>query len=341
MYSKDQIERIKQRVNLAELAASYGYAIDGKTGYSRTSLRMKHHGKKIIVATDRKDGHGVFFYVGSDSGGGSAIDFVMLEEGVNLGQACGKLEHWLNIPSASDVPKGMRIPKPEPIARDRAKVIAEWEGMHPYDSGYLKERGLSKETIALFADHIRNGGKFNNTCFFHEDESGITGFEVKNRSGFTGFAGGGEKALFQCRVGEAQLLDCIVITESAIDAMSYYQLHPAEGLYLSIAGGLNPTQPELLRRTLQQYPYANIYIATDNDLPTPEHPVPEGEHYYEIIRDLCPPTATVIRTSPPEPYKDWNDVLTGTPRTPKGEGHSHTDRITHKRSTAKEREPAH
>ena len=80
MYSEEQIERIKQRVNLAELAASYGYVIDGKTGYSRTSLRMGNHGRKIIVATDRKDGHGVFFYV-DGSGGGSAIDFVMREEG--------------------------------------------------------------------------------------------------------------------------------------------------------------------------------------------------------------------------------------------------------------------
>ena len=212
--------------------------------------------------------------------------------------------------------------------------------MQPYHSGYLEERGLSQETIALFADHIRTGGKYNNTCFLHEGETGITGFEVKNRGGFTGFAGGGEKALFQCRVGESEPLERIVIAESAIDAMSYYQLHPAEGLYLSIAGGLNPTQPELLRKTLARYPNATIYIAKDNDLPTSQHPQPEGEHYYEIIRDLCPPTATVKRASPLEPYKDWNDVLNNKPRTPKNDGHGHTERIIRKRSTAKQQEPA-
>jgi Toprim-like len=123
--------------------------------------------------------------------------------------------------------------------------------------------------------------------------------------------------------------------------MSYYQLHPAEGLYFSIAGGLNPTQPELLRRTLKQYPQATIYIATDNDLPTEQHPQPEGEHYYEIIRDLCPPTATVKRAKPPEPYKDWNDVLNNKPRTPSSDDHSHAVRITNKRNTQKDREPAH
>jgi hypothetical protein len=195
MYSEDQIERIKQRVKLAELAASYSYAIDGKTGYSRTSLRMKHHGKKIIVATNRKDGHGVFFYV-DGSGGGSAIDFVMLEEEINFGQACAKLEHWLNIPSDSLIPKGMRIRKPDPIGRNRARVIAEWEGMQDYHSGFLEERGLSRESIALFSSHIRNGGKFNNTCFLHENETGITGFEVKTEAALPALPGEGRRRCF-------------------------------------------------------------------------------------------------------------------------------------------------
>ena len=173
----------------------------------------------------------------------------------------------------------------------------------------------------------------------HEDENGVTGWEVKNK-GFTGFVGGGEKALFICRVGEARDTEeqRIIIAESAIDAMSCYQLNPSDGIYISIAGGLNKTQPELMRRTLAQYPRARIFIATDNDLPTPEKPEPEGEHYYEVISKLCPPTATVIRVRPPEPYKDWNDKLTGRPRQPKP---GHVQNIIAARSSAKEHERLH
>ena len=210
--------------------------------------------------------------------------------------------------------------------------------MKPCLAGYLEGRGLSPSTIALFAEHIRTDER-GNTCFLHEDENGVTGWEAKNK-GFTGFAGGGEKALFMCRVGEARDKggQRIIITESAIDAMSCYQLHPSDGIYISIAGGLNKTQPELLRRTLAQYPHARIFIATDNDLPTEQHPKPEGEHYYEVISKLFPPTATVIRARPPEPYKDWNDRLTGRPRQVKP---GHAQNILAARSRASELELQH
>jgi hypothetical protein len=61
MYCKEQIERMKRDTSLPELAASYGYALDEKAS-CRTSLVMRHHGNKIIVATG-EDGHGIFFDV--------------------------------------------------------------------------------------------------------------------------------------------------------------------------------------------------------------------------------------------------------------------------------------
>ena len=70
------------------------------------------------------------------------------------------------------------------------------------------------------------------------------------------------------------------------------------------------------------------------------HVCAQTPHLPEIIRDLCPPTATVIRAKPLEPYKDWNDVLNDKPRTLKNDGHSHTERIIRKRSGTKVQEPA-
>lgn len=335
----DELERFKREIDLAELASFYGYRLHGRP--SRTSLKMKNEGSTIIVAVDDKDGHGVFFEVLGEAGG-SVIDFVKWQKNCNLGYARKYLREYTGQHSFS-FPTAQRGFKLVPIKRDRAKVIAEWEGLQPYKPGYLEGRGLSPDTIAQFAAHMRTGGAYNNTYFLHEDETGITGFEVKNRGGFTGFAGGGEKALFMCRIGEARDTEeqRIIIAESAIDAMSCYQLNPSNGIYLSIAGGLNDTQPELLRRTLAQFPHARIFIATDNDLPTKERPIPEGEHYYEVISKLCPPTATVIRARPQEPYKDWNDKLTGKPRQPKKGELSHVARIGETRSAVTEREHQH
>ena len=231
----DELERFKREVDLVELASFYGYRLHGRP--SRTSLKMKNEGSTIIVAVDDKDGHGVFFEV-LGVAGGSVIDFVKWQKGVNLGYA--------------------------------RKALREYTG--------------------------------------------------------------------EARDTEEQR---IIIAESAIDAMSCYQLNPSDGIYLSIAGGLNETQPELLRRILAQFPHARIFIATDSDLPTKERPIPEGEHYYEVMCGLCPPTATVIRARPPEPYKDWNDKLTGKPRQPKKGELSHVARIGETRSAATGREHTH
>ncbi len=333
MHDDDELERFKRTVDLAELASSYGYQLDGRQ--CRTSLRMKNAGSIIIIATS-EDRHGIFFDVQGNASG-SVVDFVMWQKGCNLGYARKYLREYTGQHSFS-FPTVQRPFKLEPVTRDRAGVMAKWERTKPYRAGYLEGRGLPPSTIVLFSDHIRTDER-SNACFLHEDETGITGFEVKNK-GFTGFAPGGEKGLFMCRIGEARDTEeqRIIIGESAIDAMSCYQLNPSDGIYISIAGGLNKTQLELLRRTLAQYPHARIFIATDNDLPTPEKPEPEGEHYYEVISRLCPPTATVIRARPPEPYKDWNDKLTGRPRQPKP---AHVQNLIAARNSAREHERQH
>ncbi len=69
--------------------------------------------------------------------------------------------------------------------------MAAWERMQPYRPGYLEGRGLNPRTIARFAGCIRTDGR-SNACFLHQDDNGISGYEVKNK-GFTGFVGGGTK----------------------------------------------------------------------------------------------------------------------------------------------------
>jgi Toprim-like/Protein of unknown function (DUF3991) len=293
MFSKEEIERIKRETSLPELAASYGYAMDEKAS-CRTSLVMRHHGNKIIVATG-EDRHGIFFDV-HGSASGSVIDFVMWQEGVNFGKACQTLSERITAPRLSLRTPARTFATPPPITRDRAGVVLAWERMKPYKPGYLEERGLHPRTLARFAGCIRTDER-NNACFLHQDDNGISGYEVKNK-GFTGFAGGGTKALFTCRVGE-QAGDplMIAIAEIAIDIMSYYQLHPADGLYVSIGGAMSPEQQAQLAALLTRHPQAVVIIATDKDK--------DGEKYADFIRTVRP---DADRAEPPI-GKDWNDSL--------------------------------
>lgn len=288
----EELEKFKSEINLAELAAAYGYELVRKES-CKTSFVMKHPAEvsKIVVATDSKDGHGVFFDVHNRTSG-SVIDFVMYRENVNLGHARKILRNYLN----GERPAEVQFTRPEATSRDQVRLFAIWQTMRLYRGSYLEERGLTPETIAAFSEHIRTDRR-GNTIFRHDSEKGLTGWEAKNAD-FTGFSGAGKKALFIRQIGSLPP-DMIVIAESAIDAMSYYQLHPGNGLYMSFAGSMSQDQERLLNRIVSRYQESQIIIATDRDQ--------KGSEYAEIVHRMRP---DAVRATPPI-GKDWNESLQG------------------------------
>ena len=62
-----------------------------------------------------------------------------------------------------------------------------------------------------------------NTVFPHFDAAGLCGYEIKN-CGFTGFAAGGQKGLWMSHTQPADRR--LILTESAVDALSYAALLP-------------------------------------------------------------------------------------------------------------------
>ena len=294
MAQDEELEGFKQNISLPDLAASFGYFVDPKES-SRSSLVMKHlNGDKLIIATDT-DGHGVFFSV-KTTASGSVIDFVMEQKSVNLGRARQFLRAYS--PSSS-FPTGQNklIPKPQPISHDRAALVAQWHRFKPCNPSYLISRGLQPEIISIFAGRIRTDER-GNTVFRHDDTTGLCGWEIKN-NGFTGYSSGGKKGLFAVRAGlmpETQPPCCLVLAESGIDALSYFQLSPEPALVLAFGGGLSPEQDELLRHVLTKYENSRIIAATDNDK--------QGEAFFDLIKSIRPDT---IRKRPEG--KDFNDDL--------------------------------
>jgi hypothetical protein len=239
----DELTEFKIKINLAEYAGAVGYELD-RAESSRNSLVMRRGEDKIIVATDA-DGHGVYFSVRDDSDNGSIVDFVQRRKGLNLGQVRRELRPWLG--RSEDIPAHQRQPRALPASKNRQGVIQSYSKMTVPDGvPYLEERGIAVETLRdpRFC-HVIRTDKRGNVVFPHYAATGLAGYELKNKN-FTGFARGGEKALW--RSANLETASRVIICESAIDCLSYAQVTgDAESAYISCAGAMSQEQ----RKTLQ------------------------------------------------------------------------------------------
>ena len=303
-----ELDSFKTNIDLRAYAASQGYQLDRKASWRGTSvLRHPASNDKIIVKRGM-DGHYVYLSVRDDRDNGSIIDFVQFRQGLSLGAVRKELRPWIGQPPVP-VPSFPVLHKTE---KDRMKVEAAYEKMRDATDGhpYLeRRRALPASLIAdeRFAGRIRIDGK-GNAVFPHFDAEGLSGYELKNVE-FTSFASGGNKALWLSQ--EFPDDQRLVITESAIDALSHAVLFPdRHARYASIGGKPNPQQPELIRAAAARMPQgAEIVAAMDADA--------DGRKLAEIVRKAVEMTGRSdlrFRTQEPEGFKDWNDQLRAKPQ---------------------------
>ena len=294
-----ELETFKAGVNLSEFAAARGYALDRRES-SRNSAVMRHpDGDKIVIAR-HEGGAWVYFSVRDGGDNGTVIDFLQHRDGGSLGEVRKTLRAWSGSARPS-VPEVAFVRDLFPVSRDRTAVMAAWERARATLAlPYLTSRGLGPEVLGLpiFAGCVRVDER-SNALFPHYDREGLCGFEIKNRD-FTGFASGGVKGLWysKARTSDAQL----VLTESAIDAMSFYVLQGDDRTrYMSTSGSLNPQQPALLRSAMEKLPPGGVVLlAFDAD--------EGGEKLTEEVQAFAPSGRDVRRVLP-EGGKDWNQVL--------------------------------
>ncbi len=297
----DELERFKTGINLSEFAAARGYALNRRES-SRNSAVMEHpNGDKLVIAR-QEGGAWVYFSVRDGGDNGTVIDFIQERTGENLGQVRKTLRAWSGSARPA-VPEFAFVRDLFPITRDRAAVMTAWEQARACLSlPYLTSRGLGPEVLGLplFAGCVRVDAR-QNALFPHYDREGLCGFEIKNRD-FTGFASGGIKGLWYSR---AKTTDArLVLTESAIDAMSFHVLQgDAWTRYMSTGGSLNPQQPALLRGAMEKLPPSGVVLlAFDLD--------EGGEKLAEEVRAIAPAGRDVRRVVPEVGAgKDWNDAL--------------------------------
>jgi hypothetical protein len=301
----DELHRFKSDVHFLQYAVErYGYQRDRRES-SRASHVLRHAATndKIVVRKER-DGHWTYFSVRDDRDHGTIVDFEQRRgRHASLGSVRQELRQWLGTPRP---PLDPALEAAPPGAFDRRPVAEAFGAARLAEScGYLRARGLRHETLSSprFAGTWRLDRR-GNVLFVHRDESGtITGFEVKNR-GYTGFAPGGAKTAWHSAAREDDR--ALVVTESAIDALSYHQLHREHGdgiRYLSTAGAPSTAQIALLEKVFERLPpESTIIAAVDAD--------EAGHKLAGRLEALARRVPHVdFRRDAPEGAKDWNDLL--------------------------------
>jgi hypothetical protein len=307
----EELERFKREINLTEYAASCGYVLivrerrgrDKLRGSTASSILMENRGTgdKVVIARDR-DGHWTFFSVRDGGDNGTIIDFVQHRKGAGLGGVRKELRHWIGQLRPQVSPEHfVDVVSVQTQDRDAVRATYAAARVRP-NSPYLNSRGIRPETLAH--DRFRVSWREDvrgNVLFPHRDGpciDDVCGYEVKNR-GFTGFAPGGRKTIWisATRRGDRSL----IVAESAIDAISYHQLHPdAHTRYVSTGGSFGPPQAQYLVRAIARMPAdTHIVAAVDNDR--------GGDRIVDQLAALTGGRPLTRARSPVG--KDWNDCL--------------------------------
>lgn len=303
MKRDEELEAFKREINLIDYAMHCGYElVKEKSSAHSKVLSNSNSGDKIVVATN-ENGHGIYFSVTDHNSNGSIIDFIQnTSPGLSIGQVRQKLRPWLNCSQPVNI--NIKIPKPLPSSKDLQRVLVQYAGYKYGIPAYLTKNRMIDESILLDLRFHRaiKIDSYQNAVFPHYNENGLCGFEIKGEN-YTGFSKGGEKGLW-CTSNLAQSRR-IVICESAIDALSYADLHAdqAENAMLSIGGSLSTNQLNLLNKIVGKAASRNakIVVAIDNDS--------AGDTYYQQIVDIAKQYQISARLDRPIWHKDWNEQL--------------------------------
>jgi len=257
-----ELDAFKREIDLRQFAVSLGYQIDRRESW-RGSAVLRRGSDKIAVKRN-SNGHYVFFSLRDDSDNGTVIDFVQRRQHVSLGGVRQLLRTWIAQPASLP-----RFPKLEPASPDRMHIEREYRrmaGAQQYP--YLEHQRCVPAAVLSsprFAGRMRIDCR-GNTVFPHFDITGLCGYEIKNCE-FTGFAAGGQKGLWFSHTRRSD--QRLVLTEGAIDALSYAALFPDSEdrtRYASLGGRPSSRQIELVQATIVKLPEgAEVVAAFDAD----------------------------------------------------------------------------
>lgn len=319
--------QVKKDLNLVDLVLTLGYqhnraksGSDIEKGKFHTFDYQGKPGLDQVIVYKAPAGDYLYFNRADDRDKGSVIDFlkhrienpridgVVATPGKNIwASVIENARRFLNMPAVERHTSHQLQQRIEPVQRGDTYVPDFLRKTTPLtDTAYLRHRGLSPETLAspLFAgrilNHVHTGeGKdgrpyqFVNTAFPQLYQNSIVGLEIK-ANGFKGQAADSLNSSALWLSNTSSKTTTLVVSESAIDALSHYQVkQPTNALYASTSGQVTDNKVTEIKRLIADNNLKTVKLALDNNL--------EG-HLFDtrLITGLARPATPmgIVRTLP-------------------------------------------
>ncbi|WP_201982590.1 toprim domain-containing protein [Hymenobacter rubidus] len=284
-------QKIKEQVELPELLSHFGYNLKKGEHLGKGKWHV-FEGDDTLVVFKGRGGDWMYFNAQDDRDKGSVIDWmknrVSSDRIAGLGPLPGRnlwqsvndhFRAYLNLPEEQR-PRLDLPPIVETAPGEKFHSIYTQHCRPLENTAYLEGRGITKSTIAnpQFAGRILNqfhtmqkeglpAKTYVNTAFPAYHEGRVVGLELKGE-GFKGQAPESQftRSLWLSKLPEGRPAAVLVVSESALDTLSYAQLHPGESaLYASTAGTLTQNKIFELKRLLSEEGIPVIRAAFDND----------------------------------------------------------------------------
>ncbi|QNP54508.1 toprim domain-containing protein (plasmid) [Hymenobacter qilianensis] len=287
----NELDQFKRDIDLVDYAQRHGYQVQ-KEGRRGDWHQLEKEGEVLIIS--RKGDHQVYLNTGDDRDKGSVIDFAKTRggdgHGLNLGQVRLELREYLNdgaalarqYAPAPTVARLNALPVSDPnherqVEEDRkTRLIAEVLGVKKEltDRSYLHGRGIEDKTLdnPAFQGRIftaqQNGHK--NTAFPLYNEQGLASVEQKNEN-YKNLLPLPKNGVWVSHPTEGKdtKVERIVVSESAIDSLSHYQLKHEQDqkntMYIATSGTPTEAQVALIQRVIDKQEPKEIVLANDRD----------------------------------------------------------------------------
>ncbi len=286
-------EEYKEKVSIAQVAEAIGFEFVKSKGKTQPVYERDNNGvKEQIVIRDPNDNAKQHYFTRGYNGG-DVVSFVKehLDEFTNITSNSNNqwvkinqvLSHFADIPYTPKMETVQQAKEPKEMDRNRYVEVTPTTSNLMY---LTRERGIDAATVEKFLPHITllqdtaSKGNFTNVAFpYHKPGSDeVTNYEIRNH-GFKGMAAGGDKessAWVATNAENKSAVKNVIFFESAIDAMSFYELKKgyyklADTAFVSVGGYVSPNQ---IKNVLNEYPNARVSTAYDKDV---------NGHLYDVI----------------------------------------------------------
>lgn len=287
---------LKQRVGIDDVAYSLGYQLNRRAGVGRYIELILPDGKgekldTIVISHPNQKERQRFFHRNGSSKG-DVVTFIgenlnrFNKFGRNQWEVIGKvMADFANMPIMDNSERNHNCMLGyKPTEFNPKRYIGQSVfGNTDYVMGIFGERGLTKETVSLFAPHIDvvtdQKNKFGLPMIgFPYREAGfddkLLGYELRGEKGFKGKAAGtnSRTAMWIAGIPSAlnnpQNVERVYFAESAYDAMSFYQANQAKidlthSAFVSLGGAMSNGQ---VNGVLKHFSMAKAVDCFDNDL---------------------------------------------------------------------------